>query len=109
MRARLHICTCLFLFLLPLLLLAMENGDDGEGRKVFERCVICHGTLGEGNEAMAKAYGVKIPPLYSKEVQTQDDASLRKVIVEGKGKMSPVKLSDQQVRDVIAFLRSLKK
>ncbi len=101
--------TCLLLFLLPLLLLAMENGDAGKGKKVFEQCAICHGAQGEGNDAIAKAYGVKMQPLYSKEIQSQDDAKLRKVIVEGKGKMNPVKLSDQQVKDVIAFVRSLKK
>lgn len=109
MRTRFHICTCLLLVMLPFLLLAMENGDIGKGKKVFGQCVICHGDLGGGNEAMAKAYGVKIPPLHSKEVQSQDDASLRKVIVEGKGKMQPVKLSEQQVKDLIAYLRSLKK
>lgn len=109
MKVRFRIGICLLLFLLPLLLLAMENGDTGEGKKVFERCAICHGANGEGNEAMAKAYGVEIPPLYSEKVQSQEDASLRKVIVEGKGKMTPVKLTDQQVTDLIAYLRSLKK
>jgi mono/diheme cytochrome c family protein len=109
MRTRFHICACLLLLILPLLLLAIENGDAAKGKKVFEQCVICHGAQGEGNDAIAKAYGVELLPLYSKEIQSQDDASLKKVIVEGKGKMSPVKLSDQQVNDVIAFLRSLKK
>jgi cytochrome c1 len=46
--------------------------------------------------------------LGSKEVQAKNDAGLRKDIVEGTGKMRPIKgLSDKQVNDVVAFLRSL--
>ena len=43
-----------------------------------------------------KLYGVKIPALGSKEVQSLDDAALKKIISEGKGKMQPVKLSDAE-------------
>ena len=41
--------------------------------------------------------------------QSQNDAALKKVIVEGKGKMQPVKLSDRELSDIMAYLRSLKK
>ena len=50
-----------------------------------------------------------MPHLGSKEVQSLDDATLKKVIAEGKGKMKPVNLNDQEAADVIAFLRTLKK
>ena len=50
-----------------------------------------------------------MPVLGSKEVQSLDDAALKKIIAEGKGKMQPVKLSDAEADDVIAFVRSLKK
>lgn len=94
---------------IPLLTLAFDNGDAEKGKEVYGRCSVCHGAKGEGNEAMAKMLKVTIPALGSKEVQSLDDAALEKIILEGKGKMQPVKLADQELRDVIAFLRSLKK
>jgi hypothetical protein len=45
----------------------------------------------------------------SKEVQSLDDAALKKIMTEGKGKMKPVSLSDQEAANIIAFVRSLKK
>jgi cytochrome c1 len=47
--------------------------------------------------------------LGSKEVQAKKDADLKKDIVEGNGKMKPVKLTDEEAANVIAFLRTLKK
>ena len=58
---------------------------------------------------MGKALGVTIKPLGSKEVQSLDDAAIKKGILEGRGKMKPVNLTDQEISDVIAFLRTLKK
>jgi mono/diheme cytochrome c family protein len=96
------------LFLLPLML-AFGKGDVTKGKTVYGRCAVCHGTSGEGNDAIGKALGVKMPALGSREVQALDDAALKKVILEGKGKMQAVKLSDQDIEDAIAFMRSLKK
>jgi mono/diheme cytochrome c family protein len=93
----------------PLLLAAFQKGDVSKGKEVFGRCAVCHGDRGEGKEAIAKMFGVTMPALGSKEVQSLDNAALKKVIVEGKGKMRPVSLSDSEIDDVIAFLRSLKK
>ncbi len=101
------------LILLPLLgiplLLATGKGDAAKGKEVFKRCAVCHGDSGEGREAIGKMFGVKMPVLSSKEVQSLNDAALKKVITEGKGKMKPVSLSDSEAEDVIAFLRTLKK
>jgi mono/diheme cytochrome c family protein len=97
------------LVLIAFLTLAWGKGDAAKGKALFSRCAICHGDSGEGKEVMAKALGVKIPDLGSKEVQSLDDAALKKIIVEGKGKMQAVKLPDAEVEDVVAFLRSLKK
>ena len=50
-----------------------------------------------------------MPPLGSKEIQAQTDADLKKTIIAGKGKMKPVAaLTEQQVGDVVAFVRTLK-
>jgi cytochrome c len=92
-----------------LLALAAGNGDPVKGKQVFSRCVVCHGDSGEGKEAIGKMFGVTIPQLGSKEVRSLDDATLKKYITEGKGKMKSVNLSDEEASDVIAFLRTLKK
>ena len=93
----------------PLLMFAAEKGDATRGRELFNRCAICHGDSGEGKEAIGKAFGVTMKPFSSKEVQSLDNANLKKGIIEGRGKMRPIALSDQEVEDVIAYLRTLKK
>jgi cytochrome c2 len=95
--------------MIPILMFPAEKGDAAKGKTVFNRCVMCHGAAGEGNEAIAKALGAQMPALGSKEVQALNDAELKKIVLEGKGKMKPVSLSDAEVADVIAFLRTLKK
>ena len=73
-------------------------------------CKACHGAQGEGNPAIAKMFSVTLPDLRSKEVQAKSDGDLKKAIVEGKGKMKPVKtLSASEVDAAIAFVRSLGK
>ena len=99
----------MFVLLLSFQAPAAGAGDVDKGKEVFKRCAACHGDSGEGKEAIAKMFGVTMRPLSSHEVQALDDAALKKVILEGKGKMSPIALSDAEAGDVIAFLRSLKK
>jgi mono/diheme cytochrome c family protein len=92
---------------LPLL----AAGDAQAGKTVYDsKCKICHGAGGEGNAALAKTLKVEFKPLGSKEVQAKSDDDIKKQITQGGGKMKPVeKLSDKQVQDVIAFVRSLPK
>ena len=92
-----------------LLVVAAEKGNVAKGKEVFSRCAVCHGDEGQGKEAIGKMFGVKMPQLGSKDVQALDDAAIKKIILEGKGKMKPVNLTDQEAADVIAFLRTLKK
>ena len=106
------ICYRMLLLLTALampLMIALGKGDVAKGKTVFNRCAICHGDSGEGNEAIEKALGAHRPDLGSKEVQALDDSAMKKIIVEGKGKMQSVNLSDTELDDVIAFIRSLKK
>jgi mono/diheme cytochrome c family protein len=109
MKIRLGLILFLAFLVVPLFLLAFGSGDVAKGKELYSRCAVCHGDSGEGKEAIAKMFGVTMPPLASKEVQSLSDADLKKIIDEGKGKMRPVKMSDQEVADVIAFMRSLKK
>ena len=81
-----------------------------EGKEVFDsKCKSCHGASGQGNPGIAKMLKVEMRALGSKEVQAQSDADLKKIVSQGKGKMKGVTgLSEKQVDDVVAFVRTLK-
>lgn len=81
-----------------------------EGKTVFTaKCQGCHGPNGEGKPAIEKMFSVTMKPLGSKKIQGMSDAEIKKVITEGHGKMKPVGgLDDQQISDVIAYVRTLK-
>ena len=70
-------------------------------------CAGCHGKDGSGSTMMGKKLGVKD---YTKE-QGFSDAEATKVIKDGKGKMKGFagKLSDADVKALVAYVRSLKK
>ena len=72
-----------------------------------QNCASCHGKDGSGNTAMGKKLGVKD---YTKS-QSFSDAEAANVIKNGKGKMKGYasKLSDADVKALVAYVRSLKK
>jgi len=69
------------------------------------KCAICHGPDGKGKSAM----GTK--DLAGADIQKMSDADLTAAITNGKGKMPAYKgkLTDDQVKDMVAYVRSLKK
>ena len=73
------------------------------------KCQMCHGADGKGNPAMVKSMGVK--DLSSAEVQKMSDADLKGAIENGTAKMTGYKgkLSDQQITDLVAQVRSFGK
>lgn len=90
--------------------LTAGKGDTAAGKTLFaSKCASCHGANGEGKEAIGKMFKVEMKHLGSKEVQAKSDADLKKEITEGSGKMKPVKLSDEEAANVIAFIRTLAK
>ena len=72
-----------------------------------QHCASCHGKDGSGNTTMGKKLGVKD---YKKE-QGFSDAEATNIIKSGKGKMKGFKdkLSDADVKALVAYVRSLKK
>ena len=70
-------------------------------------CASCHGKDGSGNTMMGKKLGVKD---YTKE-QSFSDAEAASVIKNGKDKMKGFgsKLSDADIKALVAYVRSLKK
>jgi uncharacterized damage-inducible protein DinB/cytochrome c553 len=86
-------------------------GDTAKGQSVYTRaCAKCHAADGSGVAAIAKAMKVEMKPLGGADVQKKTDEQLKKDITEGTGKMVKVAgLSADDVTNVIAYLRTLKK
>jgi cytochrome c6 len=69
------------------------------------KCASCHGPDGKGKEAL------KTKDFASPDVQNMSDADLSAIITNGKPpKMPPYKtLTPDQVKDMVAYIRSFKK
>jgi cytochrome c6 len=70
------------------------------------KCAMCHGADGKG--AMAKKMGSR--DLSSADVQGMSDADIAKIVIDGKGKMTGFKgkLTDDQIKGVAAYVKTLK-
>ena len=66
------------------------------------KCAMCHGPQGKGGKMGTRDFA-------SAEVKAQSDAQLAEIITKGKGKMPPYggKLKDTEVKDLVAYIRSL--
>ena len=90
------------------------SGDAGKGEKIYQQfCLACHGPEGKGDGPVAAT--IKPPPanLASKAVKDKPDADLLTVIRKGKaGTAMPPwekQLSEEQMNDVLSYVRSLNK
>jgi cytochrome c6 len=72
------------------------------------KCAMCHGPDGKGS-----AIGTKMGAhdFTSADVQKETDAQLTEIITKGKGKMPAYdgKLKDTEIKDLVAYIRSLAK
>jgi len=79
-----------------------------DGAAIYKtKCNACHGPDGSGQTAVGK--NLKVKALGSPEVQKMTDAEIMKVLTEGKGKMPAAKLPAEDMKAVVAFVRTLKK
>lgn len=71
------------------------------------KCQMCHGPDGKGSAAGQKM-GVR--DFHAPEVAKESDADLFKITKEGKNKMPKFdgKLTDDQIKELITFIRGLK-
>ena len=69
------------------------------------KCASCHGADGKGKAAL------KTQDLASPAVQQMSDAELTAITADGKGKMPAYgkSLKPDQIKDLVAFIRSLAK
>lgn len=98
--------------LLPALAIAVVFGASAraDGAGDFKaKCAMCHGADGSGSTPTAKA--LKVRNLGSADVQGQTDAQLTSIITDGKNKMPGYKgkLTDDQVKGLVAYVRGLAK
>ena len=73
------------------------------------KCAACHGPDGKGETAIGKAN--KLRDLGSPDVQKQSDDELSGIISGGKGKMPAYgkSLKPEQIKDLVTYIRTLKK
>jgi len=95
------VAVVLAMLALPLASFAADQAAD-----IFKsKCAMCHGPDGKGKMAGTKDLG-------SAEVQKASDADLTATITNGKPPKMPAykgKLTDDQIKSLVAYVRSLKK
>lgn len=89
-------------------LLSAAAKAQGEGEKVYKaKCATCHGADGAGATAAGKA--TKARDFCSEDVKKETDEEWTTIIVKGKNKMPAYdkKLSEAEIKDVVAYIRGL--
>jgi cytochrome c6 len=68
------------------------------------KCAMCHGADGKGGKMGTRDFG-------SADVKAETDAQLTDIITKGKGKMPAYggKLSDDDIKGLVTYVRSLAK
>jgi mono/diheme cytochrome c family protein len=90
---------------------ALQAADAAAGKAVYDKsCKSCHGPDGAPNAALAKMMKVEMRDLKSPEVQAASDDELKKITIDGKGKMKGTPgVSGAAADNVVAYLRTWKK
>jgi cytochrome c6 len=95
---------------------AALNSSAADGKEVWDKnCAKCHGAAGKGESKMGQKLGVKDYSSAAVQDALTDDAAIKAVKEgfkdkDGKVVMKPSDtLSDAEVKDVVAYLRTLKK
>jgi cytochrome c6 len=104
-QATLGLLLCTAFGLLPLPAQAQTGGD----ALYKSKCAGCHGADGKGQTAVGKADNIR--DLGSADVQSQSDDAIVGIIGNGKAKMPAYgkSLKADQIKDLVAYIRTLKK
>ena len=94
--------------ILALGLATCAYAQDDAAATYKSKCQVCHGPDGKGDTAMGKKLGIK--DFHSPEVVKMSDAQLFEITKKGKDKMPAYdgKLTDDQIKGLIKYVRSLK-
>ncbi len=90
---------------------ALAGGDpaSASAKTFVAKCASCHGKDGAGTTTIGKKMGLR--DLGSAEVQKQTDQKLYEITAKGKKKMPGYekKLSAQQIKDLVTYVRAMAK
>lgn len=103
-----YVCAVFLMIALSLLFISPAQAQDAA--TLFKsKCAACHGADGSGNTAVGKS--MKLRDLRSADVQKETDEELTAMITNGKGAMPAYKdkLSGDQIKQLVGFLRDLAK
>ena len=104
------LCAIAFLAAISLAVSGSRAQDTANGEKAYNaKCASCHGPDGKGETAAGRV--TKVRSFSLDEVKKESDAVWTEIIVKGKNKMPGYdkKLSDAEVKDVVAYIRTLVK
>ena len=94
--------------IVALFLLITPVKSQAAGEQVYKaKCASCHGADGVGATPAGKA--TKVRDFCSDEVKKETDEEWTTIIMKGKNKMPSYdkKLTDAEVKDVVAYIRGL--
>ena len=93
----------------PLLLCSRTRADDKSAATYKAKCVTCHGADGKGDTPAGKS--TKVRSFADPEVVKASDDDLAGIIEKGKGKMPGYgkSLKPEEIKDMVAYIRSLAK
>ncbi len=88
---------------------AVSQAQDSGAATYKAKCASCHGADGSGNTPAGKS--LKALPFKSPDIVSASDGDLIADTKNGKGKMPAYsgKLTDAQIKDVVAYIRTLQK
>ena len=100
---------CLLLLAVSFVFSTWTFAADATADVYKTKCASCHGPDGKGETATGKA--MKVKDLGSSDVQGMSDADLTNTIAKGKKPMPGYegKLTNDQISDLVKWIRSLKK
>jgi mono/diheme cytochrome c family protein len=87
--------------------MTMTGFAQGSGADTYKsKCAMCHGP--DGQAATPAGKSMKVPPFGSAKLS---EAEITTITKNGKGKMPAYagKLTDAQIKDVVAYVRTLEK
>lgn len=102
-KSKLAMAAAITVFTVPAI--AQNNG----AAAYTSKCQMCHGADGAGTTPAGKA--MKAPSFLSLDVVKESNADLIAATKNGKGKMPAYagKLTDAEIKDVVAHIRTLQK
>lgn len=97
--------------LLTLATTASWAADAKAGQALYEKnCRSCHGLDGAPSAAVAKMMKVDMKDLRDPAVQALSNDAMKKIIIEGQGKMKPTAgLAGAAAENVVAYVKTLKR